>query len=144
MPAVLLRLCPGPVGSPGGLGQSPLLLCGSRGQPMLISPEGSPGCHLPLAPVWVAWGFKRCSSCGSGIAENSLQLLKAADYLTLKMPQGYSDKCCHLSTAWSLPEARKYQRILKIQFSDVLHCLGMMNVPCPINVTVMWLCFSLP
>lgn len=70
--------------------------------------------------------------------------VKAADYLTRKIPQGYSGKCCHLSTAWSLPEARKYQWILKILFSDVFHCLGAMNVPCHINTTVKWLHFSLP
>lgn len=76
---------PQPCGSPRswlGLGWSPLLLRGRRGQPMLISVEVSPGCCLALSPVWVAWGFRCCSSCGSGVAENSLQLLKAADYLT--------------------------------------------------------------
>lgn len=72
---------------------------------------------------------------------NSLQLLKAADFLTLWIPHGYSDNHCNLSTVWSLPEAHKYQQILEIPFSVVGHSLGTLDVTCPINMTAVALFF---
>lgn len=67
---------------------------------------------------------------------NALQLLKAADFLALGIPQGYSDKHCNLFTLWAPPEAHKYQQIVKILFSIVTHSLGTMDVICPISMTV--------
>ena len=146
-----------------------LCCCGSAPSPALrVSQELAGFAFVPPPSPWeertahgdLHGGIPKLPSCpwphmgGTGLqvmlvlwrwrCRKFTAVIKGCRLSDAEIPEGCSDKCCHLSTAWSLPETRKYQWILKILFSDVIHSLGTMNVPCPINMTVVWLRFSLP